>query len=377
MEGRGNRHGERGCLGEYFASEEIFAEEQEKIFRRRWLCAGHVSQLPSAGAYFLFELGSESVIVLRDESGAIRALHNVCRHRGSRLCAELQGELGRAIRCPYHAWTYGLGGDLRAAPNMKDVDGFCSSAHSLEPCELEEWEGFLFLRFDAGADPLERALEPLVGRFDRWRMRELRSVHQTVYTVEANWKLLFHNYSECYHCPGVHPHLNKLTPYRNTTNDLDNGAVLGGPMWMTDADGSMTIGGKRCAPLLPGLSDGDRGHVLYYTLFPSMFLSLHPDYVLVHRSAPLGRTTTRIVCDWFFHPEAAAALDFDPQPAIEFWDLTNRQDWQLCAETQRGVTSRAYRPGPYSDLESQLTAFDREYLSSLGRSPIAQPEKAR
>jgi Rieske 2Fe-2S family protein len=192
-------------------------------------------------------------------------------------------------------------------------------------------------------------------------------VHQTVYEVDANWKLFFHNYSECYHCPGVHPHLNKLTPYRNTTNDLDEGPVLGGPMWMTDPDGSMTIGGARCAPLLPGLGEGDRGHVLYYTLFPSMFLSLHPDYVLVHRAQSLGTSRTRIFCDWYFHPDAIAAPGFDPQPAIDFWDLTNRQDWELCANAYRGVASRAYLPGPYADLESQLAAFDREYLRAMGR----------
>ena len=109
--------------------------------------------------------------------------------------------------------------------------------------------------------------------------------HQTVYEVEANWKLFFHNYSECYHCPTVHPHLNKLTPYRNTENDLDEGPVLGGPMWMSNPEGSMTIGGERCAPPFAGLSAEERGRVYYYTVFPSAFLSFHPDYVLVHRAA--------------------------------------------------------------------------------------------
>jgi len=352
---------------EYFTSEEIFLEEREKIFRHRWLYAGHVSQLAKPGDFFLFELDHESVIVLRDAGGAIRAFHNVCRHRGTRLCLDPCGSVAPGIQCPYHAWTYNLDGSLRAAPNMNDVAGFGRGDWPLLPAPLAEHQGLLFVSLADSPPPLAEAMAALPGKFDRWKLAELRSVHQTVYEVEANWKLFFHNYSECYHCPNVHPHLNKLTPYRNTTNDLDDGPVLGGPMWMTNPDGSMTIGGERCAPLLPGLAEGDRGHVLYYILFPSMFLSLHPDYVLVHRGQSLGPTRTRIVCDWYFHPEAAAAPGFDPRPAIDFWDLTNRQDWELCANAQKGIASRAYRPGPYSDLESQLAAFDREYLRAMGR----------
>lgn len=366
--------GQHTLAGEYFTSDEIFAEERERIFRRRWLAAGHVSELPKPGSFLVHELLGESVILVRGDDGTVRAFHNLCRHRGSRICGESAGEAPRAFQCPYHAWTYGLDGALRAAPGMQDVAGFDRADHGLLPCAMAEHEGLLFVSLAGDPEPFARAMAPLTGRFERWRMAELARVHRTEYTVEANWKLFFHNYSECYHCPGVHPHLNKLTPYRNTVNDLDEGAVLGGPMWMTERDGSMTMGGARCAPLLPGLGEADRGHVLYYTVFPSMFLSLHPDYVLVHRAVPLGRTTTRIVCDWLFHPEAIAVPGFDPAPAIEFWDLTNRQDWELCANTQKGVASAAYVPGPYSELESQLAAFDREYLAAMGRGaggPVA------
>ena len=106
-------NGQRTLAGDYFTSDEIYLEELEKIFGRRWLCAGHVAQLPAAGSYLLYEVGTESVIVLRDGAGELRAVHNVCRHRGSRLCSEPHGELGRSIRCPYHAWTYELDGDLK------------------------------------------------------------------------------------------------------------------------------------------------------------------------------------------------------------------------------------------------------------------------
>jgi len=361
--------GQRTLPREFFVDPELFAEELERIFLDRWLVAAHVSELAAPGEFVRFDLAGESVVLVRGADGAVRAFHNLCRHRGSRLCLEPKGTLGRALQCPYHAWTYELDGRLRAAPNMADVPGFERADHALLPVALTEWEGLLFVHFGAEPRPLGEELAGLAGRFERWRIAELRPVHRTVYEVEANWKLLFHNYSECYHCPTVHPHLNQLTPYRNTTNDLDEGPVLGGPMWMTNEDGSMTMGGERVAPLLAGLGDADRGHVGYYTVFPSLFLSLHPDYVLIHRAIPLSSSRTRVLCDWLFHPDAIAAPGFDPAPAIEFWDLTNRQDWDLCENAQKGVASLAWVPGPYADLESQLAAFDREYLRALGRAP--------
>ena len=199
-------------------------------------------------------------------------------------------------------------------------------------------------------------------------MADLRSVHQTVYDVDANWKLFFQNYSECYHCPNVHPQLNRLTPYRDSFNDLPEGPFLGGPMKLAaGAGGSMTMSGRACAAPLAGLSDTDLELIYYYTVFPSMFLSLHPDYVLIHRAEPRRHDRTRVFCDWYFHPTAIAEPGFDPSDAIEFWDVTNRQDWELCTISQQGIGSRAYRPGPYAALESQLAAFDREYLAALGR----------
>ena len=370
-------HGQHTLPRDYFVSPEVWESEQERIFGRSWLLAGHLSQLREAGSYFVHEVGRESVLVVRDREGAVRAFHNHCRHRGTRLCTEHQGTLGTAIQCPYHAWTYGLDGALRAAPNMQGVPGFDRADYPLRPVALATWEGFVFVNLAAEPMPFAAALPALQSRFGHWRLVELAAVHQTVYEVEANWKLFFHNYSECYHCPNVHPHLNKLTPYRNTENDLDEGPVLGGPMWMSNPDGSMTMHGERCAAPFAGLSDEERGRVYYYTLFPGAFLSLHPDYVLVHRAQPLAIDRTRILCDWYFHPDAVATPGFDPQPAIDFWDLTNRQDWELCTNASKGVVSRAWEPGPYADLESQLAAFDRQYLRTLAaeeaatQSPVA------
>ncbi len=255
---------------------------------------------------------------------------------------------------------------------MSDVAGFEPSDYPLLPVPVAVLEGMIFVCLDPAPEPFEDAFATLLGKFDAWRVGELTSVHSTVYDVAANWKLFFQNYSECYHCPTVHPVLNRLTPYRDSANDLDAGPFLGGPMKMAHRGGSMTMSGRSCAPPLGEVSGSDLDLVYYYTIFPNLFLSLHPDYVLVHRGEPVAADRTRIHCDWYFHPTAIARDGFDPGEAIEFWDMTNRQDWDLCRRSQQGIGSSAYRPGPYSDLESQLAAFDRHYLDIMDGSAVAR-----
>lgn len=354
--------GTKTLPGEHHISPAIFAEEQERIFRRRWLYAGRADQLAAPGDYFLYEIAGESLIILRDQDGTVRTFYNVCRHRGSRLCNETHGHLSRAIQCPYHAWSYALDGRLIGAPNMAGVVSFVRDDYPLHPAGLAEWEGCLFVNLSPEPPPFAEAYAPLLGRFSRWRLSELKIAHQVIYDVAANWKLLFQNYSECYHCPTLHPRLNELTPYRDSSNDLEEGPFLGGPMRLAAGVESMTLSGRACAAPL----NGDAGRlVYYYTLFPNFFLSLHPDYVLLHALTPLGPSRTRIACHWLFHPDAMAQPGFDPSDAVGFWDMTNRQDWQICERVQQGVSSRAYTPGPYADLESIVAAFDRHYLEVM------------
>ncbi len=371
--------GARMLPGEYYTSQEVFARERERLFRRRWLYAGHVSELAAGpGSYLLFELDGDSVIVLAGAGREVRAFFNVCRHRASVLCREPSGQIpGGRIQCRYHAWTYGLDGALLAAPNMHEVEGFRLEDWPLVPVAVEMRQGLIFLSFDAAPEPFEQALGSFLDRFARWHLPELAIVHRTLYEVEGNWKLLFQNYSECYHCPLAHPQLNRLTPYRAARNDLEEGPILGGPMRMSRAGGSMTMDGRRCAPVLGELVGEDLDLVYYYTILPNLFLSFHPDYVLVYRLEPLAPERTRIRCDWLFHRDLAGRPDFDPRPAVEFWDLTNRQDWDLVTGSQRGVASSGYVPGPYAELESQLAAFDRQYLRSMGEPAPASRAAAR
>ncbi len=349
--------------GEYYTAEGIFQRELERIFYRRWLYAGRSAQLAEPGSYALFELGPESLIVLRDGDGEVRAFYNVCRHRGTRLCTKPGGRFRRAITCPYHAWVYALDGRLTGAPNMGSVKGFRKADYPLHAVRVAHWEGGIFVNFAHRPEPFENAFAAGLSRFRAWRLNELRVAHEVTYDVAANWKLILQNYSECYHCPTLHPQLNRLTPYRDSSNDLEEGTILGGPMRLAEPFESMTESGRACAP--PLVSGAARRCVYYYVVFPNLLLSLHPDYVLVHRLLPQAVDRTTVVCTWLFHPEALARPDFDPGDAIAFWNTTNLQDWEVCELSQQGVASRAYTPGPYADLESMIAALDRTYLAAL------------
>jgi Rieske 2Fe-2S family protein len=353
--------GAKTLAQQYFVSPEVFAKEQDGIFSKQWVLAGHQSQLAEAGDYFVVVVAGESLIVVRDQRSVIRGFYNVCRHRGTRLKEDTCGH-GSAIRCPYHAWTYGLDGRLIGAPHMDQVPDFDKGDYSLHAVNLALWEGLIFVNLADSPTPLEEWFAPLKGKFSHWNMSILRAAKRIVYDVKANWKLMFENYSECYHCPGVHPMLSKVSPYDSAENDLTEGPFLGGFMKINKGAG-LTMSGKACA--LPVGKIENLQEVFYYSIFPNMLLSLHPEYVMVHQLWPQSPERTLILCDWFFHPEAFEREDFKPEDAIEFWDMTNKQDWHVCELSQQGIASRAYEPGPYSPRESIPAAWDRYYLRSI------------
>ncbi|HEY2567803.1 MAG TPA: aromatic ring-hydroxylating dioxygenase subunit alpha [Candidatus Udaeobacter sp.] len=351
----------------YFVSSEIFSQEQDEIFSKQWVLVGHQSQIAEVGEYFTVEIARESLIIVRDRRGAIRGFHNVCRHRGSRIIENENGKASAGIQCPYHAWTYGLDGRLLGAPHMDEVPGFSKADYGLHPVELDVWEGFIFVNLSyatthhRGHVSLEEWFAPLAGKFSRWNLPALRSSKRIEYNVRANWKLIFENYSECYHCLGVHPELSKISPHDSAENDLSEGPFLGG--FMRIAKGrSLTMSGNACALPMEQFNEEDFRLVFYYSIFPNMLLSLHPDYVMVHQLFPQSPERTLILCDWLFHPEAFNRGDFDPDDAIVFWDMVNKQDWHVCELSQQGIASRAYEPGPYSPRETIPAAWDRYYL---------------
>ena len=348
----------------YFTSPELFAEERERIFARQWICVGHQSQIANAGDYFVQNVIGESLIIVRDRSQNIRGFYNVCRHRGTRICENSHGQFPESIRCQYHAWTYSLEGRLIGAPHMHQMEGFDKAHFPLHAVNLAVWKGFIFVNLAPTPQPFEQVFAPLLNKFAYWNLPNLQPARRIEYEVRANWKLVFENFSECYHCPPVHPLLAKLVPYDSAENDLYEGPFLGGFMPIPKA-GSVTMSGNLCAAPLGDPQAADHRLAFYYSIFPNLLLNMHPEYVLTHLVWPVAPDRALVCSDWYFHPEAFGRADFNPQDAIEFWDITNKQDWHVCELSQQGIASRAYQPGPYSPRESIPAAFDREYLRVL------------
>ena len=343
----------------FYVSAEYFERELEAFFRRMWICAGRADEVSEPGRFVLRELPGDNIIVTRDTSGIVRAFHNTCRHRGTRLCTERTGAFPGSIQCPYHAWTYGLDGRLLGAPHMDDVPHFRKEDYPLHAVHADVWDGHVFLNLGNSAPVLREHLGELPTKFKSWRMAELRLGHRITYDVRANWKLIIQNYNECLHCPNLHPALNKLSHYLSGENEPLRGTYMGGRMDLRPGVETLSVDGSCPRALLPGLSDEDKRRVYYYAIFPNMLLSLHPDYMLVHTLWPVAPDRTVNVCEWHFHPNELQRPEFDASDAIEFWDMTNRQDWHVCELSQAGISSRGYQPGPYSNREDLLYAFDR------------------
>jgi len=354
---------------EYYTSPDIFAEEGERIFANHWNCVGRASRLARPGDYMLRAVAGESIIVLRDRSGELRAFFNVCRHRGTQLCSADSGRLSETIQCPYHAWTYGLDGRLLGAPHMQDVDGFEKKDYPLHAAALAEWEGFVFVNIARHPQSFDEWFAPMFGRLARYGLSRLQVGHGVRYDVGANWKLVFQNYSECMHCPMIHPELSTVLPYHSGANDLVDGPFLGGYMEITAPNESATLSGRACGRLVnPSLSDDDRRRAFYYTIMPNLMLSIHPDYVNYYLLTPMAANRTIVESEWMFHPSNDGDPGFNPGDAIGFWDVTNRQDWEIVERSQLGISSRRYEPGPYSPRESIPAAWDRAYLAAMEHS---------
>lgn len=344
---------------EFYVGREYFDREMERLFAGMWICAGRAEQVERAGQFFVRHVLGEGIIVTRTAAGRVAAFYNVCRHRGTQLCTEPEGTFPGSIQCPYHAWTYDLDGRLIGAPHMDEVPHFRKADYPLHAVHADVWDGHVFINLSVNPQPLAHQLGPLEQKFRPWGMQDLRLGHRIVYDVRANWKLVVQNYNECLHCPNLHPALNKLSHYLSGENEPLQTTYMGGRMDLRPGVATLSTDGTCPRAFLPGLSPEDARRVYYYAIFPNMLLSLHPDYMMVHTLWPVAPDRTINVCEWHFHPRELAERGFNPSDAVEFWDLTNRQDWQVCELSQAGISSRAYRPGPYSNREDLLYAFDQ------------------
>jgi glycine betaine catabolism A len=349
-----------------YTSERVLAFELERLFAGSWVCVARDADLAAPGDQLAVQVGEVGVLLVRDQDGRLGAFANVCRHRGHELLPANRSTSGKSLVCPYHAWAYRLDGSLRAAPGMRELPGFEPEAHGLARLPLEVWHGFVMVNASGDAPPLAAHLGALDRLVAPYRPGRLVAMARHEYAPRANWKVLCENYHECYHCPRIHPELCLVSPPASGSNHDLPGAWVGGSMDLREHAVTMSFDGRSDGVPIPGLEGRRLRTVEYLHLLPNLLLSLHPDYLMTHLIEPLEPDRSRIVCTWYFPPEAAERPGFDPAYAVEFWDRTNLQDWAACESVQRGLANPHYRPGPLAPGEDAVYRFEtmlaRTYL---------------
>lgn len=357
---------------EAYTSDAVFEWERANFFRS-WQCVGRSADIAEPGMQRAERIGATTVLLVRDGDGALRAFANTCRHRGHELLPCGQTATARAITCPYHAWSYKLSGELFAARGYTEEPTFDKADFPLVGMAVEEWHGWIFVDPSGTAGPLASHVAGLEARIAQYRPEDLvvRASHE--YVIEANWKVIIENYQECYHCPSIHPALCQVSPPESGENWAPTeGAWVGGWQDLRDHAVTMSLDGSSGSVPIAGLSPAELRRIDYIGVFPNLLVSLHPDYVMTHRMIPLSAGQTWVECAWAFPREAADRPDFDPSFAVDFWDITNREDWAACESVQRGLSSGFAVAGPLAPDEDAIHQFE----SMIARGYLGLPLSA-
>jgi len=388
--------------GPFYSEADIYRADLDRIWRRGWLFAGHSCEIPKPGDFFTLDVDADSLVVIRGEEGAIRCFHNVCRHRGSIICSEQSGHSKRLV-CPYHQWTYGLDGRLVACRWMEE--DFDKSQFGLKAVHVRELDGLIYLSLAEHPSPFEQARE-LISPFTKPQGFPGAKVAKAVdYLVKANWKLVWENNRECYHCNVNHPQYIKANFDHYNADDTTprireqiqaalarsekQQAAAGlaathkqtGMTCFPDADKNIwfssnrtplvdgwvteSMDGKMVGPLMGDYKTSEVDTLRIRTL-PNFWNHSSCDHGVSTRLLPAGPQLTSIRVWWLVAGDAAEGKDYELSKLMPFWQLTSEQDWAICERQQRGVNSSAYRPGPYSAYkEYNVDSFVRWYLKSL------------
>jgi Rieske 2Fe-2S family protein len=348
-----------------YCSPGVFETEREQIFHSGWFYACHVGSLP-AGHRRVIDVAGESVIVTRDVDGTFHAHANVCRHRGAQLCdpADDGAAPKGSIRCPYHAWTYGLDGVLRATPR---VDDFAESRIQLWSYHVASRKGMVFVslaRQPADLDDWLRRHAAWLDEFEALEIEQLVVGARTESIVKANWKIVIENYQECLHCAVVHPELVELIPLYRTGHvldpDRDDNAVA-----LIDGAHSFTRNGWSALSVLPGTTPEEVAVYRGGAVFPNVMLDVTGTSASLTALFPVDQETTVVVAEYLFNEHDARADGFDPAPVVEFSELVGHQDYTVCERVQRGVASKAFAGGMLTTKDSLVADFVAHYRSTL------------
>ena len=377
---------------EFYCGEDEYRLDLEMIWYRDWLFVGHDCEVPNPGDYLTVQIGEYPVVVVRDRGGELHAFHNACRHRGSRICSAERGTVTRLV-CPYHQWTYHLDGRLFAARDMGA--GFDRSKYGLHVVHCTSVGGYIFVCLAKAApdfEPIRRHIEPY---FLPHNLRQSKVAFETTIVEKANWKLVWENNRECYHCSANHPELTRSFPETPTITGVDgaesnpvitskwkhweslglpsrfhlsdNGQYRTTRMPLIEGTVSFTMDGKAAVrrPLIDGIAEPDLGTLLLFH-YPSIWNHVLADHATSFRLLPLSPTETLLTTKWLVHKDAVEGVDYDVKRMTEVWLATNESDRRVCQENQIGVNSPAYDPAPYSPVhEGGVIQFVDWYCAEL------------
>ena len=361
----------------FYTDPDIYRLEFDRIITRNWIFAGHQSQLPEPGDYRVLKVANESAIIVRGKDGEIKAFANVCRHRGSLVCLEQQGNK-RKFECPYHGWIYDIDGNLIAARNMPE--DFDKTDHGLIKISVGLLGGMIFVCFSDSPPSLEGAKRDLAEPFAMFDFENLKVAAQKVYPIAANWKLSIENYQECYHCASAHPEYARMHTLMLDAKKRDRiqGSMLGrmeacglkqmeidyldtkarpgelGYGYSRTAlfEGYLTGSkdGQPVAPLLGQLSDYDGG-ASDFSFGPFSFLLAYSDHVVAYVFTPVDQDHCQCQIYWLVRGDAVEGKDYRLDELMWLWDVTTYADERIIVNNWKGVQSRYYRPGPFSGME--------------------------
>ncbi len=378
----------------FYTDPEIYQIELDQIIMQNWIFAGHQSDLPAAGDFKVVKVANESAIIVRDQSGSLRAFANVCRHRGSLVCLEAEGNT-RKFTCPYHGWTYDNEGHLVAARNMPD--DFKAMDFSLHPVSLDIVHGLLFICFSASPPSLEAAKHDLAEPMALFDFENLKVAARKKYPISANWKLALENYNECYHCGPAHPDYAKLhtlmlddTKIARVQGHMKDKMVMCGlkdieidswkalppegeqgyhysrtALFEGYKTGSRT--GEAVAPLLGDLKGYDGG-ASDMCLGPFSFFLAYSDHVVGYVFTPIDLMHCQCEVYWLVRADAREGVDYDKETLMWLWDTTTYADEKIIVDNWKGVNSRFYEPGRYSHMEEWGQSWVDWLLRELKRA---------
>ncbi|MDE0756365.1 MAG: aromatic ring-hydroxylating dioxygenase subunit alpha [Woeseiaceae bacterium] len=388
----------------FYCEDEVFRMDMERVIGQQWLLVDHVSRIPQRGDYFLFRVGGEQIIVIRENENDVHAFFNVCRHRGSRVCLEDEGRK-RLLTCPYHAWSYNLNGSLKAARLMPD--DFDQSQHGLHRCHLRIFHGLIFVCLSKENPP---DFDTMYAEFDEMLgfhgFSDAKVAVRRNYPNAANWKLVVENFIECYHCAPAHPEYCSVHPaaqllalgagpgsgpegaleayqpmldeweartsalghptpcIERSASTIDMAQLSRFPINDRNFESETRTGEPACTKLMGKFTERDHGETAF-AFNPISFILACNDFAMMVRFTPIDGMHTDVQLTWLVHKDAKEGVDYDPDNVAWLWDVTTKQDKRITEDNQAGILSSRYQPGPYSEQERLVMTFSDWYLDKL------------